>query len=413
LEMQTRDDSSAVSHLEPSLAPDGSKIVFCREEKNMTSLWVIDLKTRQQFPLTSNWLYLQPTWSPSGHHIYFSSYLGRSGMNIWRIAVGPDGKATADPEPVTSGQGADVHPALSPDGSRMIFSIMRANSDIWKMPVDPVTGFSNGPPQVVVNTSREDSRAAWSPDEQWIAFNSDRDDGNMNLWLHPMAGGSDVQITHGPGGDYQADWAPDAKALVFFSLRSGNADIWTVELDQQKKAAAPPRQLTTDSHQDMNPFVSPDGKYIAFMSDREGRVEVFVMNRDGSDQRRLSRTGTGGHFLRWRGEQVAFNSWIDEKFCIALASLDGQVTNWFPIPKDTKVGGHMSFSRDGSAFLENWNHEGIYAFPPAGAKPQFVLHLAEANAHIDYPVWSPSGKWVLFDQMTSQGGDLYLVEGLE
>src|SRR5262249_28800575 len=137
------------------------------------------------------------------------------------------------------------------------------------------------------------------------------------------------------------------------------------------------------------------------------------MNRDGSDQRRLSRTGTGGHFLRWRGDQVAFNSWIDEKFCIALASLDGQVTNWFSIPKDTKVGGHMSFSRDGSAFLENWNHEAIYAFPPAGAKPQFVLHLAEANAHVDYPVWSPSGKWVLFDQMTSQGGDLYLVEGLE
>jgi TolB protein len=363
--------------------------------------------------LTPNGYYLQPAWSPSGQYVYFSSYLGRSGMNIWRIAVGPDGKAAGDPEPVTSGQGADMHPAPSRDGRKMIFSIMRANSDIWKMPVDPITGFSNGPPVVVVNTSREDSRGAWSPDEKWIAFNSDRDNGNMNLWVHPMAGGNDVQVTHGPGGDYQADWAPDGKALLFFSLRSGNADIWAVDLNEQKKAAGPPRQLTTDPHQDMNPFVSADGQHVAFMSDREGRVEVFVMNPDGRDQRLLSKSGTGGHFLRWRGNQVAFNSLINEKFCIALATLDAQVSQWFMLEKGQKVGGHMSLSPDGSAFLECWNHVGIYAFPPAGAKPQFVLQLTEPDAHLDYPVWSPSGKWVLFDRMTSQGGDLYLVEGLE
>src|SRR5262249_40595750 len=259
-----------------------------------------------------------------------------------------------------------------------------------------------GPPVVVVNTSREDSRGAWSPDEKWIAFNSDRDSGNMNLWLHPMDGSGDVQITRGPGGDYQADWTPDGKALVFFSLRSGNADIWTVDLEVPKMAGTPPRQLTIDPHQDMNPFVSPDGQHIAFMSDREGRVEVFVMNRDGSEQRRLSQTGTAGHFLRWRGNEVAFNTRIDEKFCIALTTLDAQARQWFVFEKGLLVGGHMSFSPDGSAFLENWNHEGIYAFPPAGAEPRFVLDLSKANAHIDYPVWSPTGKWVLFDLMTSQ-----------
>jgi Tol biopolymer transport system component len=337
-------------------------------------------------------------------------------MNLWRIAVDQKGKALSDPEPVTSGQGADLHPAISPSGGQLLFCISLANSDVWKLPVDKVTGLSNGPPSAVISTSREDSRGAWSPDEKWIAFNSDRENQNMNLWVHNMENGSERQITRGPGGDYQPNWAPEGTSLVFFSLRSGNADLWSVDIENGE-AHGEPRQLTTDRGQDMNPFFSPDGKHIAFMSDRSGRTEIYVMNRDGSDQRRVSSSETGGHFLRWRGNSVVFNTRFNEQWCAAQSSLDGKTEVWIPIkplPTDPKwaVGGHMSLSPDNSVMMELRNHLELWAVPSNGELPKLVFGFA-GGERIDYPVWSPSGNWVLMDRMLSQGSDIYMVEGLE
>ncbi|MBF8305811.1 MAG: amidohydrolase [Acidobacteria bacterium] len=118
---------------------------------------------------------------------------------------------------------------------------------ISKLPVDKVAGLCNGPPVSVVTTSREGSRGARSPDEEGIAFNSDRESDNMNLWMHPLAGGAGSQITQGPGGDYQPDWSPDGKSLVFFALRSGNADIWLVNVENGHPVGEPRRQAAPQS----------------------------------------------------------------------------------------------------------------------------------------------------------------------
>jgi Tol biopolymer transport system component len=238
----------------------------------------------------------------------------------------------------------------------------------------------------------------------------------MNLWIHEFAGGREWQITRGPGGDYQPDWPPDGRSLVFFSLRSGNADIWAVDIEGGQPKGEP-RQLTTDRAQDMNPFFSPDGKQIAFMSDRDGRTEIYVMNGDGSSQKRLSSTGTGGHFLRWQGDTVVFNSRLNDEWCAAGVSLKGETKKWVtikPPPDNPKwgVGGHMSFSPDGSVMMELAKHLEVWVVPLSGAIPQLVFRF-ETGERIDYPLWSPSGNWLLIDRMLSQGSDLYLVEGLD
>jgi Tol biopolymer transport system component len=72
------------------------------------------------------------------------------------------------------------------------------------------------------------------------------------------------------------------------SEESGNADIWSMNSDGSDR-----RQLTTDTHWDTAPAVSPDGRYVAFMSNRGGAENIWLMDIDGENQRRLTSNVVG------------------------------------------------------------------------------------------------------------------------
>jgi TolB protein len=264
-----------------------------------------------------------------------------------------------------------------------------------------------GNPEEVLASTREDSRGSWSPDGAQIAFNSDRS-GDMNIYIHSLLEGASRQITTGPGGDFQPQWSPDGKQLVFFSSRAGNADIWLVDLVNNSL-----KQLTSDAALEINPFFSPDGADIVFQSDRSGRLEVWVMNSDGSHQRQLSRIGVMGHFLRWShdGENVIFRCPCGGKPQTYQVSLQGGE----PVPLNSEIAGgsHTSFSPNYSLIMDVVGHKTLWVSPATTGKPVKVFEFPDGESRIDYPVWSPDGKWVLFDRFRPQGGDVWAIENLE
>src|SRR6266446_5076919 len=403
----TSDSSEAVDHLEPNWSPDGKNIVFQNVERTKFNIKVVDVATRAVTALTDGRFQdLNPVWSPSGKHIYFSSYRG-GGLNIWRMEVSGNGAPVGAPQQVTVGSGQDLQLAMSPSGRQLAFAILRQNADLWRLPVSPQTGLATGNPEGVVASTREDSRGAWSPEGTQIAFNSDRN-GEMNLYLHSLADDSNRQVTKGPGGDFQPQWLPDGKQLVFFSSRAGNADIWRVDV-----ATGALMQLTTDRALDINPFFSRDGAYIAFQSDRSGRLEVWVMKSDGSEQRQLSKIGVTGHFLRWSrdGASVTFRCPCGGKPQTYQVPLGGGE----PIPLNSEIvgGSHMSFSPDYSLIMDVVGHKTIWVSPVASGKPTKVYEFPDGESRIDYPVWSPDGKWVLFDRFRPQGGDIWMIKDFE
>jgi len=402
----TTDVSEAILHLRPRWSPDGQWIVFQNVERTKSDVRVVALDSGKLVPITND-LYqnIQPVWAPSGRFIYFTSNR-TGGVNLWRVGVSPDGTASGDYEQVTTGAGQDVEAAPDDNGSRLAFAILRQNADLWLLPLDPSTGRSTGPPRQVIATTREDSRGSWSPDGRTIAFNSDRS-GTMNLWLHSLADDTTRPLTSGPGGDFQPTWSPDGRILAFFSSRAGDADIWTVEV-----ASGALRPLLRSASLDINPAWSPDGRSLAFQSDRSGRLEAWVMGRDGSNLRQLSRVGVTGHFLRWTpdGGAVVFRCAEGGKPVTMEAPLDGGDPRQLP---EVKGGAHMSFSPGGDLILDVVAHKTLWVSPLRSGTPIEVFSFENPDVRIDYPVWSPDGRWVLFDRFRPQGAALWLLENVE
>jgi TolB protein len=163
----------------------------------------------------------------------------------------------------------------------------------------------------------------------------------------------------------------------------------------------------------VNPFYSPEGTFIAFQSDQSGRLELWVMNADGSNPRRLTNVGVMGHFMRWAadGLGIVFRCTCNGKPATMKVSLSGGEPQPFA---ETMMGGsHMSFSPDRTRIMDVVGHKVLWVSPVNGGKPEKVYEFPDPDVRIDYPVWSPDGRWVMFDRFRPQGGDIWAMSGVE
>ncbi|HXV90856.1 MAG TPA: protein kinase [Gemmatimonadales bacterium] len=398
----TTDSSEAVVHTSPAWSPDGARLAFRLIENTKSDIAVIDLATRAVVRITDdNVIDLDPVWSAAGDALYYCSS-GGGGVNLWRVRMTPGGGPAGPAEQLTTGAGNDLQPAVAPGSGRVAFTILAINSDLWRLPVSPATGQPTGEPEAMVATTREDSRGAWAPDGRLVAFNSDRQ-GDMNIWVHDVATGTDRQLTRGPGGDYQPAWSPDGARIAFFSARAGTNDIWTVDVATGALTA-----LTSSPAMETNPVFSPDGRRVAYQSDQTGRLEVWVVESDGSGARQLTTVGAGGHFMRWSDDGrfvfVRSDAGTPERPVLRVDVASGAVEPALP------GGSHLSFSPDRSLVLDVTGHKVLWVYPANGGPRRRVFEFADADSRIDYPVWSPDGRWILFDRGTPRGGDVWVME---
>lgn len=150
-------------------------------------------------------------------------------------------------------------------------------ADIWTMNPDG-TGLTNLTP----NSPADDSIPDWSPDGSTIAFVSDRDGGDPEIYVMNADGSSQTRLTSSPGNDTTPNWSPDGTRIAFASFRDGNGEIYLMDADGTNL-----RRLTDNPAFDINPHFSPDGEEILFASRRDGPAYLYLMKPDGTDVRRI------------------------------------------------------------------------------------------------------------------------------
>ena len=154
-------------------------------------------------------------WSRSGRFVYFEASAGDT-KNVWRVTVDPrTGTWTDGPERLTTGAGEETSVALSPDGTRVIFTTTSSRTRVWAFPFEPGTGHITGQPYPVTHGSTEEVDFDAQADGSKVAFYTVRA-GRNELWERSIAEGQDRLILASPeGGFFKPRWSPDGARLAF------------------------------------------------------------------------------------------------------------------------------------------------------------------------------------------------------
>jgi Tol biopolymer transport system component len=209
--------------------------------------------------------------------------------DIW--TMNPDG---TDPLNLTADfDGADIVPAWSPDGSRIAFTRdpgtpePPAEAEIWLMGAD-----GSNKTQLTDNNA-DDVAPAWSPSGRRIVFARDPDGSgpeDAELWVMRADGSRERQLTDNDADDFEPAWSPDGRRIAFTRDTDPNPDddVFNFDVFDIRPDGSDERQLTDEEGFDGGPNYSPDGRKIAFDSERDGDADIWVMERDGDDPVQLT-----------------------------------------------------------------------------------------------------------------------------
>jgi dipeptidyl aminopeptidase/acylaminoacyl peptidase len=138
------------------------------------------------------------------------------------------------------------------------------------------------PVDLTASSAAADTEPRWSPDGTKIAFDSNRS-GNVDVYSMNLDGTGVTNLTASPGADTLGDWSPDSKRIVLSSTRSGNGDLYVMGT-----LGSPTTRLTSSPGAETHAAWSPDGSTIAYSDDSGGDNDVFEIAPDGSGVRRVT-----------------------------------------------------------------------------------------------------------------------------
>ena len=204
---------------------------------------------------------------------------------------------------------------------------------------------------------------SWSPSGGSILYTSYRVENRPMLFLSTRGRGKPGRILSKLSNmpQYRAVFRPDGRELAIVMSPSGSTEIYRVNLDGKNL-----RRLTQNRSIDVSPSWSPDGRKLAFVSDRSGSPQIYLMDANGSNARRLTFDGNYNTNPAWSpdGRWIAYQSRVGGQFDIWLIDPEGSVN----------------------------------------------LPLVTHHRNDESPCWSPDSRKIAFSSTRRGSADIYLID---
>ena len=387
-----------------AVSPDNKRLAFVRRYRgqNEDALIIADIDGGNERKLASRkgadffWTG-GPAWSPDGKIIATAAGTNTGGRRMYLAEINaPDGKET----PIsTQSWSAIGRVSWARDGSStgrgLIFTAVERGSilgQIWFLP------YPRGAARKITNDLSDYRDLSLTDDS--TALIADQSEAHVNVWISTANEGPrigrDMQITDGVGqynGVGGVTWTPDGR-LVYVSRAYGSQDIWMMDQDGKNQ-----KQLTTiETRIDRYPTVTPDGRYIVFVSTRTGNSNIYRYDLASGEQKQLT-SGLSEEFpeVSADGKWVIYASTESTKHTLWKVPIDGGK----PVQLTDRLSTWPDVSPDGQKIAcwyraepgANWQ---IAIIPISGGDPEKVFDVPP-NADTPIPIrWMPDGSGVTF-----------------
>jgi len=376
---------------EPAWSPDGSQVAFMRRGDAGCSIYLVAALGGPARRLASCGasIYGDLAWSPDGQWLAFNDKAAPDeAFAIYLLSPSTlEKRRLTTPPPAMWG---DHDPAFTPDGRRLSFtrSVSEGMQDVY------VISVSGGEPERLTDDSRNVYGHAWTADGRHLLFASNRA-GRTGLWRIRASGGVPTWVGLGDGSAVFPSVAGQRLAYV---QSTALINIWQVQVGRDASAAP----LVASTQWDLHPQVSPDGRRLAFTSNRSGSYEVWLSDRDGSNAIKL--TAFGGPFTstpRWSPDSrhLVFTARPGGQADVYVIDAEGAL----PRRLTTDAADEMaaSWSPDGQSIYFSSNRTGqwqVWQMPAEGGPPRRITHDGGFG-----PMASPDGHYVYYARHNANG----------
>jgi eukaryotic-like serine/threonine-protein kinase len=368
-----------------TFSPDGSQLAFLRgyPTQEVTAVLVANADGTSERKLATARLALgpfgDPAWSPDGKVIaYPVENTDSQGdfMSLFEVPV-----AGGSEKPISSQRWWRVgRMAWLRNGSGLVFiarESVTSPSQIWYL------SYPDGEAHRITNDLNDYLDMSLTADS--IALACVQSEQISNIWVMPGENTNRaIQITSTKfDGLGSISWTPDGK-IVYDSAATGQLDLWMIAANGTGE-----KQLTADAGNNNGPSVSPDGRFVVFVSDRTGTNHVWKIDIDGSNATQLTNgIGETNPQCSPNGQWVAFSSRSRDSPLMRVPMVGGE-----PVQINVNTSG-VAISPDGewiaSTHFEPANiNTAIY--PSGGGEPRKFLDIAAY-----YFRWTPDGRSVAF-----------------
>jgi Tol biopolymer transport system component len=400
------------SDYNPVWSPDGRWIAFLRGPAGKSELRLIPPlggPERQLAEIRVREAYVGPpylAWCPNSACLVATDFPGEGkpdALFVVSVETGEKRQLT-NPQPPVLG---DSNPAVSPDGRSLIFrrNVAAGTSELYWLPLGNGLA-AGGEPRRLTPAALNAAHPAWMPDAKEILFSA-----SGSLWRLAISGGSPPARLPFVGEDGLmpvVSRAQPGRAPRLVYVRSfADSNIWRVEtLAPGAPASSPPVAFISSTRSDENPQFSPDGRRVAFVSNRAGEFELWLADPDGANGVQLTSMGArviGMPCWSPDSQLIAFDSNLEGHYEIFVVPAGGgkprRVTSG---PANKHV---PSFSRDGRWIYFSSNRTGeyqIWKIPASGGEAVQVTHNVGWVA-----LESPDGAYVYYTQTGNTASALW------